>query len=121
MVAYKDGQEWARDKVETAGAARQIVLKTDYAGEDLYYVRVEITDRDGRIVPDACNELSFSISGDGEIVACDAGDPTSHVPFYSTEYPAFNGLCSVIVRRTGKGTFTLRASGQGLRSARASF
>ncbi|MBO6082375.1 MAG: DUF4982 domain-containing protein [Bacteroidales bacterium] len=121
VVAYKDGREWARDKVETTGAARQIVLKTDYAGEDLYYVRVEITDRDGRIVPDACKELSFSISGAGEIVACDAGDPTSHVPFYSTEYPAFNGLCSVIVRRTGKGPFTLRASAQGLRGARESF
>ena len=121
VVAYKDGREWARDKVETTGPARQIALKTDYAGEDLYYVRVEITDRDGRIVPDACNELSFSISGAGEIVACDAGDPTSHVAFHSTDYPAFNGLCSVIVRRTGKGTFTLRASGQGLRSARASF
>ena len=121
VVAYKDGREWARDKVETTGPARQLALKTDYAGEDLYYVRVEITDRDGRIVPDACNELSFSISGDGEIVACDAGDPTSHVPFYATDYPAFNGLCSVIVRRTGKGTFTLRASAQGLRGARESF
>ncbi len=121
VVAYKDGREWARDKVVTTGAARQIVLKTDYDGEDLCYVRVEIADKDGNMVPTACNELSFSISGPGEIVACDAGDPTCHVAFHSTEYPAFNGLCSVIVRRTGKGPFTLKASAKGLKSARAAF
>lgn len=121
VIAYKDGREWARDKVVTTGAARQIVLKTDYDGEDLCYVRVEIADKDGNMVPTACNELSFSISGPGEIVACDAGDPTSHVAFHSTEYPAFNGLCSVIVRRTGKGPFTLKASAKGLKSARAAF
>ena len=121
VVAYKEGREWARERIETTGPARQIVLKTDYDGEDLYYVRVEIVDKDGRVVPTACNELSFSISGDGEIVACDAGDPTSHVAFHSTDYPAFNGLCSVIVRRTGKGPFTLRASAQGLRGAKETF
>ena len=115
VVAYKNGKEWARDKVQTTGKAEKLVLSEDYAGDDLIYVKVEVADKDGQMVPTANNDLKFSISGPGKIVACDAGDPTSHIPFYSKELPAFNGLCSVIVERTGKGKITLKASSKGLK------
>ena len=57
-------------------------------------------------------------AGPGEIIAVDNGDPTSHVPFYSTEMPAFHGRCAVIVRRTGPGPITVTVSGRGLKSAK---
>lgn len=117
VIAYKDGKEWARDKVVTTGAPSQLRLSEDYIGDDLAYIRVEVADKEGRMVPDACNDLSFSLSGPGRIVACDAGDPTSHIPFYSTNLPAFNGLCSVIIERTGKGKITLNARSKGLKPA----
>ncbi|MCH5241371.1 MAG: DUF4982 domain-containing protein [Muribaculaceae bacterium] len=116
VVAYKDGKEWARDKVETTGKAEKLVLSKDYEGKDLTYVRVEVADKQGQMVPTANNDLKFSISGPGKIVACDGGDPTSHIPFYSTELPAFNGLSSVIVERTGPGKITLKATSKGLKS-----
>ena len=75
---------------------------------DLVFYTVRITDRRGRLCPDADNLLHFSVKGPGEILAVDNGDPTSHVPFYSHEMPAFHGLCAVIVRRTGPGTIRLR-------------
>lgn len=118
VVAYKDGKEWARDRVETTGKPTQLKLSKDYVGDDLIYVRVEVADSKGQMVPDANNDLSFSLSGPGKIVACDAGDPTSHIPFYSTELPAFNGLCSVIIKRTGKGKITLNAKSKGLKSSK---
>ncbi|MCH5329043.1 MAG: DUF4982 domain-containing protein [Coprobacter sp.] len=118
VVAYKDGKEWARDQVHTTGRAARLNLAEDYAGDDLIYIRVEVADPAGNLVPDACNTLSFSLSGPGKIVACDAGDPTTHIPFWSTTLPALNGLCSVIVRRTGDGPITLRAQSKGLKSAR---
>lgn len=117
VVAYKDGKEWARDRVETTEKPAKLLLKEDYAGDDLTFVRLEVADKNDRMVPDACNDLSFSISGPGKIVACDGGDPTSHIPFYSTELPAFNGLCSVIVKRIGKGKITLKAKSKGLKGA----
>ena len=117
VVAYKDGKEWARDKVETTGKATKLLLSEDYAGDDITYVKVEVADKEGRMVPDANNDLEFSISGPGKIIACDAGDPTSHIPFYSTKLPAFNGLCSVIVERTGKGDIKLNVKSKGLKSA----
>ena len=65
-------------------------------------------------MPDAANLLSFKVKGPGELVATDAGDPTSHTPFYSAETNAFHGLCSAIVRRTGEGEITVSVSAKGL-------
>ena len=118
VVAYKDGREWARDRVETTGAPRKLLLSKDFVGEELTYVRLDVADRRGSTVPTAANPVSFSVSGPGEIVATDAGDPTSHVPFWSPSLPAFGGLCSVIVRRTGPGKIVLRATSAGLGSAK---
>ncbi|MBQ2229538.1 MAG: hypothetical protein II424_03900, partial [Bacteroidales bacterium] len=68
-------------------------------------------------VPDAANVLTFSVKGPGTILATDAGDPTSHVPFYSQTLPAFHGKASVILRRTAPGPITLQARSAGLRPA----
>ena len=136
-VAYKNGVEWARQTVRTAGKARRIAVSSETCMEGLYdwpapsrkkvagapaaqagdlvFFTVRITDWRGRLVPDADALLSFAVSGDGEIIAVDNGDPTSHVPFYSHEMPAFHGLCSVIVRRTGPGPVRLKVRSPGLR------
>ena len=117
VIAYKGGAEWARDKVCTAGKAAKAVASVDYAGKDLIYITVDIVDKNGNPVPDADNVLEFSIKGAGSILATDAGDPTSHVPFYSHSLPAFHGKASVIVRRTGPGAITVYAKAAGLRKA----
>lgn len=89
----------------------------DYAGEDLIYVTVDILDRSGVLVPDAAPVVSFRVKGPGTLLATDAGDPTSHVPFYSHSLPAFHGKASVILRRTAPGPITVQARSAGLRSA----
>ena len=121
VVAYKDGKEWARDAVTTTGATYKVVLKEDYAGGDLIYVRAEIQDKDGRIVPDAANVLKFKVTGAGSFVAADAGDPTSHIPFYSAKLPAMAGLCSAIIRRTAPGPITVTVTSKGLKSGKYTF
>ena len=117
VVAYKDGVEWASETVRTAGRARRLRVLRETSADvpsagagELVFYSVAVTDWRGRFVPDADNLLKFSIKGPGEIVAVDNGDPTSHVPFYSDEMPAFHGLCAVIVRRTGPGRIRLKAS-----------
>ena len=117
VVAYKNGWEWARDKVSTAGAASRLSASVDYAGKELTYVTVDVLDRSGNLVPDAANPVQFSVKGPAVIVGTDAGDPTSHVPFYSTQLPAFHGKASVIVRRTGPGPITVSAKTPGLKTA----
>ena len=115
VVCYRNGREWARDKVRTALKPSRLKAAVDYAGAELTYVNVDILDARGTLVPDAANTLTFSVSGPAVLVATDAGDPTSHVPFYSPTLPAFHGKASAIVRRTGEGpvTVTVRAPGLG--------
>ena len=117
VIVYKDGREWARDKVVTAGKAARLDASVDYAGEDLIYVTVDVLDKKGTLVPDADNLVSFSVKGAAVILATDAGDPTSHVPFYSTELPAFHGKASAILRRTGPGPVTVTVKAKGLKTA----
>lgn len=126
VVAYKNGKEWATDTVKTTGPAAKVLLKPDRStiaadGADLSFVTVSIADSDGLIVPRSMNPLNFSLTGPGEIVAVDNGDPNSLVPFQSKQMKAFNGLCLVIIRsKAGEiGPITLSAQSDGLQSAQA--
>ncbi|HBH09498.1 MAG TPA: beta-galactosidase [Rikenellaceae bacterium] len=85
-----------------------------YSSEDIIFVDVKIADSHGDMVPTACDKIKFSVSGAGEIVAVDAGDATCHTPFHSDEIKAFNGLASVIVRRTKPGAIAIKAESDGM-------
>jgi len=73
-------------------------------------------------VPRAHNRIHFEITGPGEIVATDNGDPTSFESFQSHDRKAFNGLCLAIVRgKPGeRGKIKLTAKADGLAAETAS-
>jgi len=123
-VVYKNGRRWAEDKVATSGPAARLALEADRStlradGSDLAFVTVRILDKDGRPVPRTHDRIRFSLSGPGEIVATDNGDPTSFESFQSRERNAFNGLALAIVRtRAGEGgKVVLSATAEGLGGA----
>jgi len=117
VIAYKNGREWARDCKKTSGKPAKLVPYIDYEGEDLIYVNVDITDKAGTECPTATNSIEFLVKGPAKVIATDAGDPTSHVPFYSKELPAFAGKASAIIRRTGKGEISVTVKSKGLKKA----
>ncbi|OTA60833.1 glycoside hydrolase family 2 protein [Hypoxylon sp. EC38] len=103
VVTYKNGEPWANSTVRTTGRASQIRLVADRTsvsadGSDLSFITAEILDSSGDMVPRANNTISFSVSGPGEIVATDNGNPADMTSFPSTKRDAFNGLALVIVR-----------------------
>ena len=119
VVCYKGGVPWAEAQVVTAGAPARLVLeksRENVAAGGVLRLEVRVTDRKGVVVPDADNLLTWSVSGDAQLVAADAGDPTSHIPFYSAALPAFHGLASALVRRTGPGPFSVTVAGEGLKA-----
>jgi len=80
--AYTEGRVVAVDRVETTGAPTAVVLTPDRStidadGEDVSMVTVSVVDAHGRVVPEAANDISFSIEG-GSIVGVGNGDPSSH-------------------------------------------
>ena len=122
-VAYKNGRKWTEQTVRTTGPAARVSLNPDRVRiradrKDLAFITVRITDRDGLTVPRTHNLIRFHVDGPGEIVAVANGDATSHMPFKANEMRAFNGLCLVIVRSTGRaGTIRVRAQAEGLAEA----
>jgi len=124
VVAYKEGKQWAEDAMKTTGPAAKLMLKPDRAeikddGLDLSFVTVTIADKDGLPVPRSKNPVKFELSGPGEIVAVDNGDPTSFEPFQASQRKAFNGLALAIIRakRGQPGEIVVNASSQGLTRA----
>lgn len=99
-VGYKNGEAVMEDMVPTVLAASQIVLEpyksTVRAGETAI-INIKITDRNGRIVPTADNEIRFEIEG-GTLVGTGNGNPGDHTSEKLPARRAFNGLCQVLVK-----------------------
>jgi beta-galactosidase len=126
VVAYKGGKQWATDSVKTAGGAATLLLTPDRSsiasdGYDLSFITLRVADKNAQMVPRSANLIHFDISGPGEIVATDNGDPTDMTAFPSRDRKAFNGLALVIVRakRGQTGPIIVTAKSEGLAEARA--
>ena len=124
VVAYKQGKEWAKDRVKTTAAATQLMLAADRTdirkdGKDLSFITTRVTDLDGTTVPRTHNPIHFSVEGPGEIVATDNGDATSFESFQSPDRRAYNGMALVIIRaQPGRsGEIYLKAESLGLKPA----
>ncbi|MEO8403251.1 MAG: beta-galactosidase GalB [Chitinophagaceae bacterium] len=124
VVTYKNGKQWATDIVMTTTAASRLQLVADRNiikadGEDLSFITVRVLDKKGLLVPQADNKIQFEISGPGEIVSTDNGDPADLVSFHSNQRKAYNGLTLVIVRakKGATGAITIKARSGGIQSA----
>lgn len=116
-VAYKDGKKWAEETVETTGEAAGLKITSDRNtidadGKDLVFITVEVTDKQGRTVPKAANEVTFSVEGKASIVATDNGDPTNFTPFPSVTRKAFSGKLLAIAKaeKGATASFTVTAT-----------
>jgi len=125
VIAYKAGKQWATESVKTAGSAIKLILTPDRSviandGKDLVFITLTVADRNSQRVPRAMNQIHFKVSGPGEIVATDNGDPTDMTAFPSKDRKAFNGLALAIVRsqRGQKGKIQVVANSDGLEDAR---
>ncbi len=124
VVAYKNGKYWAEEIIKTTGDPVQLLISADRNvinadGSDLSFITVKVAAADRLVIPDADNKVTFSISGPGEIVATDNGDPANLVSFASTEREAYFGLVLVIVKADkGKpGVIEVSVTSKGLKPA----
>lgn len=128
VVVTKDGKPWAEDSVSTTDSPAKLDLLPDrnvlnaQDKNDLSFITLRVTDKNGLTVPQADNFIQFSIEGEGEIVAVDNGSPISFEPFQASTRKAFNGLALVIVKakpaQPGKPvSFKVKAQSEGLTAA----
>ena len=98
-------------EVKTTGPAAQVRLSKDFQKNGIVVIKAEIVDEDGRFVPDACVELSFSLDGQAVLLGASNGDPSDHTPVRSHVRRTFNGLAQLIVRLEGEAAVKAWAAG----------
>ena len=128
-VGYKNGKRILTEKIETTKPAAKIVMKTDRQmitvdGRDVSVVTIELHDQNGRLVPDACNTLKFTLEGNGRIIGAGNGDPQYMGEDHPKDkdcrafsIPAFNGLAQVLIQSSREpSALRLTANGDGLKT-----
>jgi len=122
-VSRKEGKTILEKEVKTAGKPAKIAITADREeikadGRDLSFITVKIIDKNGIMVPDANNLVSFEITGMGKMVGTDNGYQASLEPFKANFRKAFNGKCLVIIQsETSKGKITIEAKSLDLQPA----
>lgn len=124
VVAYNaDGSVAGEKTMRTAGKAHHLVLTPSRSaikadGEDLSYVRVQVADKDGNIVPTDEREVSFTVKGAGKFRAAGNGDPTSLRLFHLPVTDLFSGAATAIVQASDQpGEVILEAKAKGVKPA----
>ena len=122
VVAYdNDGNAVAEKVLRTAGKASSIkltpdrhVIKAD--GEDLCFVNVSLTDKDGNPVPADNRLVKVKVSGAGSFKAIANGDPTCLESFQQPQMHLFSGQLTVLVQSSDMpGDIVVEVSGKGVR------
>ena len=121
---FDNGKEAASQTLKTTGKPAAIRLVADRTRikadrNDLSYVRAEIIDSKGNIVPDADNiVVNFGVTGSGMIAGVGSGDPRDMSSFQQPKKKAYQGICLVIIRpETIPGKINVRATAEGLKEA----
>jgi beta-galactosidase len=118
-VAYNQGKPVAGDELRTAGKAVRLLLSTKRAtlspGDDVLTITATAVDSNGIRVPDASQEVHFSITGPGSILATDNGSNTDHEPFQLPQHRLDAGRLTVFVQaKDSSGSFRVHATALGV-------
>lgn len=120
-VALENGIVVASKELRTTGRPAKIKLTADRSTikpnrNDLSYVKVEITDAQGNLIPGANIPMTLTVSGDGEIAGSGNSSPSDQESFNSPVCKTYNGCALVILRplkneRTGSIHLKVKANG----------
>jgi beta-galactosidase len=122
-VAVENDKEIESTILQTSGDAAKIKLTADRKeivanGQDLSYVTIEITDKDGIIQPCAANGLHFKIEGPGVIAGIDNADLKDYDQYVGNTRKAWHGRALVVIRSThSAGDIKLTVTSPGLSEA----
>lgn len=123
VVGVENGKETDARILETAGNPARIQLTADHTeitadGESLVYVMAEITDRKGRLVPNADALIKFDVQGAGTLLATCSADLKDESAYTDSRRKAWKGRAMAVIKAGKvKGKLQVTAHGQGLKKA----
>ena len=122
-LGVMDNKEVETTILKTSGVAAKIKLISDRTkistdGQDLSFVTIEVTDKDGKLQPNAENRLQFKIDGPGVIAGVDNANIKDLDPYVGTSRKTWHGRALVVIRSTKRtGNIKLTVSSEGLPNA----
>lgn len=126
-VSYQNGKEVSRATLVTTGSAQRIRLVPEKSvmaadGHDLIYVNIEITDQDGRVVPDAAVALRANVSGTGRLAGFGSANPITEEDYTDSETVSYRGRALLIMRAGYEsGTCSVEICANGFEPVKAEF
>jgi beta-galactosidase len=122
-VAIDNDREMESAMLQTSGEAAKIELTADRKeilanGQDLSFVTIELTDKNGIIQPNASNRLHFKVEGPGTIAGVDNADIKDTDPYTANTRKAWKGRALVVIKsKRDEGDITLTVSSPGMTDA----
>lgn len=125
-VNLKGKKETVSAELRTAGTPALIRLTADRSRikadkNDLSYVKIEMVDKDGQVIPDCAIPVHIKSTGKGSVIAAGNGSADDMSSFRSLQPKVYRGKAIAIVQpTTEKGMITLTVSAEGLPEAEIS-
>lgn len=122
-ICYENGKEVGSKILKTSGNPSAIRLVADRTKikddrSDLAFVKIEVVDNYGQLVPQDSVRIELSVSGNGELIASGNASPNDMESFNNPIIKTFQGKGLAIVRPTGSaGKITIKATANGLKPA----
>ena len=119
-VGVENNKEIESTILQTSGDAAKIKLIADRKeilanGQDLSYITVKISDKDGIFQPNATNRLHFKIEGPGTIAGVGNADVKDTDPYIADSRKAWHGRALVVIKSThSAGDIKLTVTSPGL-------
>ncbi|MBZ5623544.1 MAG: DUF4982 domain-containing protein [Acidobacteriia bacterium] len=125
-VGMKGGKAAVEVEISTTGDPAAISLSLDRGAIradrcDVAHVTVKVLDAQGRLHPDADNEIAFEVQGEGRLIGVDNGNMSDMAAdFKGKTRKAFHGMCLAIVQSSaGAGQIRVTATSPGLKPGTA--
>ena len=115
-VSYAGGKEISRAELETAGEPAKIRLVPEKSecrsdGHDLIYVGIEVTDSEGRLVPDAEIFVTAEVTGAACLAGFGSANPITDEDYTDNKTTTFRGRAMAVIRAGyGSGEANIRVS-----------
>jgi beta-galactosidase len=99
-----DGEKVTESSIlQTSGDVAKIKASADRTiisanGQDLSFVTIELTDKNGILQPNACNRLQFKIEGAGVIAGVDNGNMKDVEQYVANTRTAWHGRALVVIK-----------------------
>ncbi len=122
-ISRNNGKEVLNQEISTASKPSKIIMSPDRTelkadGKDLTFIKVQIQDEKGNIIPYADNSVKFTVEGEGFIIGTDNGSQTSLENFHANPRKAFHGLCLIVIQTSTKaGRIHINAEAEGIKSS----